>query len=88
MDGNIDYADPKPIILQQGVPTMIDWSDVKHIDTPVYVADQPNTKTPCNTDTADFVTIDMVTHTTTILIPMGAANFHWNRARNGIRRRA
>jgi len=74
-DGMIDAADPKPIILQQGVPTIIDWSDAKHVNTPVYVADQANTKTPCAPDIAAFVTIDMIAHRTTILVPSATANF-------------
>jgi len=74
-DGFIDFLRPEPIILQQGIPTVIDWSNVEHIGTPVHIADQPDTKTPCSPIFAVFVTVDATTHTTTILIPLTYTDF-------------
>jgi len=74
-DGMIDFLRPEPIILQQGIPTVIDWSNTEHIGTPVYIANQPNTKTPCSPFFAAFVTVDATTHTTTVLVPQSYADF-------------
>jgi len=75
-DGLIDFLRPEPIILLRGIPTVIDWSNIQHMGTPVYIADQPDTKTPCSPIFAAFVTVDATTHSTTILIPLTYTDFH------------
>jgi len=74
-DGIIDLLQPQPIILVQGVATVIDWSGVDDSITPVYIADQAIAKTPCTGIMALFVTVDTNSQQTSILVPLTYANF-------------
>jgi len=74
-DGIIDLMQPQPIILIQGVATVIDWSGVDESMTPVYIADQAIAKTRCTGIMALFVTVDTDQQHTSILVPPTYANF-------------
>jgi len=74
-DGIIDFAHPTPIILQQGVATVIDWSDTIYADNPVYIANQSESKDPWTGMNSDFVTISAQERTTTILVPTDFSHF-------------
>ena len=74
-DGIIDFAMPTPIILQQGVATVIDWSDAIYADNPVHIANQAETKDRWTGANSNFVTVNEEERTTTILVPASFGQF-------------